>query len=183
MPVTITVGTNSYVTLAEADTFFAQRAFSDAWVGVDDDKARSLIAAARHLDFLYIWKGYPTVTTQAMQWPRNGVQSRTGGSVASDATPQDIKDAQCELAYQWIQSDQLTPSADQFTAEDSASSKGPIKREKLGALERDYFEPKGNLYATEGSEAILRKKYPMIDLLVKPYISSSINTIFRPIVS
>ena len=68
---------NSYITLAEADTFVeAMISSSDVskWTtGNDDSRNRALTAAAQRLDrerFL----GARATDTQALQWPRTGVR-------------------------------------------------------------------------------------------------------------
>ena len=68
---------NSYITLAEADTFVeAMISSSDVskWTtGNDDSRNRALAAAAQRLDrerFL----GARATDTQALQWPRTGVR-------------------------------------------------------------------------------------------------------------
>lgn len=62
---------NSYVTLAEAETYFALRLYTDDWVNAASDtvKEQALIMAARRIDE-ESFVGYPVSTTQALKWPR-----------------------------------------------------------------------------------------------------------------
>jgi hypothetical protein len=95
---TITVGTDTYATLAEADAYAALRSWTD-WSALSDAaKELRLTEAAVYLDTSYAWKGAITSTTQAMSWPRTGVTDREGRTIESDAYPSRLKDAQVELA-------------------------------------------------------------------------------------
>src|SRR5689334_3704609 len=102
---------NSYVTLDEADTYWAPK-----WVGQSlfDEGARiaALIEACRRLEQEQ-YLGRKATQTQALKFPRAELYS--GGfygafasygltddedyPIASDTIPQVVKDAQCELAY------------------------------------------------------------------------------------
>jgi hypothetical protein len=65
------LNSNSYVSLADAETYFSARLWSDNWVNGDDPtKTAALIQAARALDHGFIWRGYKTTRSQAMMWPR-----------------------------------------------------------------------------------------------------------------
>lgn len=97
---TLTVGTDTYATLAEADAYAATRSWASAWDALDDAvKEQRLIDAAVYLDTSYTWKGQISTSTQAMSWPRYGVYDKEGRLLASDAYPDRLKDAQVELAY------------------------------------------------------------------------------------
>ena len=178
----LVINVDSYVSVSEADTYFSNRPFNTAWVANDDRKEASLRMAARHLDLMYQWLGSPALSTQTMSWPRIDLVTRNGALMTSTEVPQDIKDAQCELAYQWHQSDQLTPAGSSFTADDSTIINGGVQREKLGPLEREYNSTNqlGFLFGV-GDRARLKKVYPLVDMLVKPYVSSTSSGIFREI--
>lgn len=67
---TLTVGTNTYLTVADASTYFDERLRSDAWsAATDDDKARSLIMATAAIDSLRL-RGRKIATEQALAFPR-----------------------------------------------------------------------------------------------------------------
>jgi len=95
---TITVGTDTYATLAEADAYATARSWSDWALLTDAAKEARLIEAAVYLDTSYAWKGTITATAQVMAWPRTGVIDGEGRTIASDAYPSRLKDAQTELA-------------------------------------------------------------------------------------
>lgn len=97
---TLTVGTNTYATLAEADAYAATRSWAATWDALSDAvKEQRLIDAAVYLDTSYTWKGQISASTQAMSWPRYGVYDKEGRLLASDAYPDRLKNAQVELAY------------------------------------------------------------------------------------
>lgn len=130
MAATITVETgagltnsNSYVTLAEANTYFDTHPQASGWTGLasDDIRNRYLITAARVLDACFQFNGFKAVANQAMQWPREGAVDRDGGDSGirvpgsntpsgyfdSDSVPQGIKDAQCEMARFLVASNRM----------------------------------------------------------------------------
>jgi hypothetical protein len=95
-------GTNSYATVAEADTYFEDRVGFAEWDEADDeDKARYLVTASQLLDEKS-WAGYMVDEDQAMAWPRVGsyFDPRRGTSVAfeSDEIPTRVVTATYELA-------------------------------------------------------------------------------------
>jgi hypothetical protein len=70
MPVTVTVGTNSYIDVADAQAYFDERLYSDAWESAsDDDKAKALIMATKKLDRQTL-KGAQKTEDQTLQFPR-----------------------------------------------------------------------------------------------------------------
>ena len=88
---------NSYVTLAEADTYFETTPESSTWDNkTDDQKNRALIAATRWIDSL-IFEGDRCDENQALKWPRNNYHVDRVELTCS-AIPNNIKYAQYELA-------------------------------------------------------------------------------------
>jgi len=64
--------TNSYVTTAEADTYFADRLDADAYNNADAArKGQALVTATSVLD-LQNWIGVAVTDSQALAWPRVG---------------------------------------------------------------------------------------------------------------
>jgi hypothetical protein len=101
MPLTLdaTVGgeeANSYVTLAEAEVYFASRVDAE-WPADADAQARALLTAAVQLERV-TFRGYLTSTAQALSWPRSGLRDRGGRHIPSDAIPAAVKRAQMEEA-------------------------------------------------------------------------------------
>jgi len=93
---------NSYCTLAEAETYHENKLFSTVWhAATEQDKNAALVWAARLLDELIQWTGTIASTTQAMRWPRSGAVNQDDLSIADSVVPDFLKDAQAEFA-QWL---------------------------------------------------------------------------------
>ena len=114
MAIIATVGSasaNSYVTLAEAETYMDGRVYTDDWDNASDtDKEKALISATLRLE-QESWRGAPSATTQALKWPRYNVENADyedaghgsypwgwGYYLDSTTIPVWLKNAQCELA-------------------------------------------------------------------------------------
>lgn len=81
---TLTKGTNSYLTVAEATTLLDNTFYSAEWAAKsDDDKARSLITATRFVNNLPL-QGYRVETDQALAFPR------VVHGATQTATPDDV---------------------------------------------------------------------------------------------
>lgn len=107
MAVTIeaTVGSataNSYVTEGEADAYLEARLNASAWTGTS--KPAALVEAFRELN-LRQYHGEKASSTQSGQWPRQHApdpDNPTGWYFDTTVVPQRIKDAQCELALEFL---------------------------------------------------------------------------------
>ena len=107
MALDATVGgenTNSYVTLSEANSYFADRAHSDLWEN-EDDQASALVTASQVIDWYVTWKGVRVTGTQSMDWPRSGVYDKVGVLYPEDIIPPDVKIAVYEMALASLDSD------------------------------------------------------------------------------
>lgn len=70
MALELTVGTNTYATLTEADAYFEARLFCTAWTGATSTtKNQALAMACRKLDALPL-KGVKKLSTQTLAFPR-----------------------------------------------------------------------------------------------------------------
>ena len=88
---------NSYVTLAEANTYFETVPDSTTWDDKTvDQKNRALIAATRWID-TFVFYGDRCDNGQALKFPRNNYKV-DDVELACTAIPNDIKYAQYELA-------------------------------------------------------------------------------------
>jgi hypothetical protein len=132
MAVTIdaTVGgedSNSYVTLAESETYFEYRPFSTDWLALtDDEKSQYLIYATLLIDNMLLPYGTIASDTQKLNFPREDLYDCNGRELDSDIIPDEIKYSQMEQAIY------LYTSGD-ITSEPSILSKG-IKSAKVGDL-------------------------------------------------
>lgn len=90
------VDSNSYATLAEADTYLEAHLKADAWAALDDERKKAaLVAATRSLEN-YKFGGLKAAGTQALGWPRTGVSDNDGYTISG--VPSRLKSAQFEYA-------------------------------------------------------------------------------------
>lgn len=121
MPTTIdaTVGgssANSYVTLAEANTYHDDRLHNAEWAAAsDDDKTRALLWAAQEIDKLR-YSGYIAASTQALRFPRTSVYDWDGRLLDSATIPIAVKDAQCRMALHLLRADTTLQESDDIDA-------------------------------------------------------------------
>ncbi|MDH7971044.1 hypothetical protein QH494_02525 [Sphingomonas sp. AR_OL41] len=63
---------NSYVSVTDADTYFADRAVTK-WAALSSgDKSAALIRATDYLDTMFVFRSVPLLDTQSLQNPRYG---------------------------------------------------------------------------------------------------------------
>ena len=117
---------NSYVTLAEADSYFETTPDSTQWDNKSDDKKnRALISATRWIDSLNFY-GDRCDADQALKWPRNNYHVDRVELTCSPI-PADIKYATYELARA------LANDTDAITG--TTGDTGLYEAVKLGDLE------------------------------------------------
>lgn len=88
---------NSYITVADATTYFDNRLDASDWTAATaDNKAAALITATSWLDTLEFY-GDRSATTQALKWPRTDITC-DGVEATAAFIPREIKDATCEAA-------------------------------------------------------------------------------------
>lgn len=88
---------NSYITVADATTYFDNRLDASDWTAAtSDNKAAALITATSWLDTVEFY-GDRSATTQALKWPRTDVTC-DGVEATAAFIPREIKDATCEAA-------------------------------------------------------------------------------------
>lgn len=101
MALVTTVGgttTNSYITLAEFEAFWTERNVN--LLHSDAAKEAELVKAADYINRTYDFVGERQYRYQTMAWPRlTGIMLVKDWPIDPDTVPQDIKDAQAELAY------------------------------------------------------------------------------------
>lgn len=85
----------AYISVADADAYFAARG-NAAWAALTpEQKEQSLRLGADYMGAVYgpRWCGERTTTTQALDWPRTGACG-----IASDVVPVAVQRANAELA-------------------------------------------------------------------------------------
>jgi hypothetical protein len=151
----------SYISLANADLYFAAHGSPAEWTGLTDAaKESALRYAAAWMDEHYRWLGvisYPS-TPQKLDWPRAGVVDNEGRVIASDSIPQAIKDLQCEAALRHIK----------FAVNKSFERGGQIQSRSAQGASISYF----------GSASVTPAD-PYLDSLAAPYVAASGNVLLR----
>ena len=147
----IIVGTDSYVSVADADTYWSDRNNLD-WTTADTaDKEKALRFATEYIDGSYDgrWIGeHPGASSQVLAWPRNGAVDSEGRSVTG--IPQRVADATSRLALDAL-SDFLSAAEDRG---------GRISRAAVGPLDVSYFR-----------DAPAGTAFPYLDLMLKPLLT------------
>lgn len=168
MAANLIVGTNAYLTVSEADGYFANRLYSDAWTNATaDQKAQALIMASRRIDRLTL-RGRKADINQTMKFPRaiytNSPSIYAYSSESSPSIPgwvvetviaQCVKDAVCEEALMLL--------------------KGVSQRVELQAQGVHSFQI-GNLSETYTGE-VIKLLSPDARELLRKYMAGSVNII------
>src|SRR5687767_11079763 len=154
---------NSYVTLAEAATYMEGRLNASTWEtdATTDNKNRALVEAARELESL-CWKGCKASDTQALQWPRDlavDPDSPNAWFYENSEIPQRVKDAQMELAFQFIKAGTTDVAA--LDATHNVASK------TVDVLNTQYVQP--------WARAKGLKRYPRVWALIAPLLDGAAN--------
>lgn len=89
---------NSYISVADADTYFSHHLYATDWGNATpEQKESALIMSTRILDEKVEWVGSKSTQEQALAWGRYNVID-DGYSVPSDIIPTPIKNATAEFA-------------------------------------------------------------------------------------
>lgn len=97
---TIVSDANTYISLADADTYHDDRANED-WECLDDDeKASALIKATDYIDntFRLRWKGFRVNGDQSLTFPRSDVIDEDGRCLSNVVIPERLRRATAEIA-------------------------------------------------------------------------------------
>lgn len=95
---TVTVGTDSFISLADAGAYFAGRLYATAWTGsTDPDREKALRMASAILN-RERWAGSITSANQLLAWPRSGAVDQEGRAIDAAVIPAAVRDATSELA-------------------------------------------------------------------------------------
>ena len=116
---------NAYAALVDAEAYALTLPVVNDWTTASNEaKNAALVQATRMMDTL-LWAGWRTApTTQALQWPRQGVCDRENYYLDPATIPAKIRDACCEFAIRLI-------------ADDRAADAGGLAPEtiKVGSLD------------------------------------------------
>ena len=132
----LVVGTDAYISQADADAYWLDRN-NAAWAAASsDEKDAAIREATQYLDGEYAWVGSLADYDQVLGWPRVDAYDDEGRYYT--ATPSKVEQATAELALEAL-SGRLVPAEERD---------GQVKREKVGTIEQEYFEgaPGGRSY-------------------------------------
>lgn len=125
---------NSYVSVSEADDYFAAHLDSNFWPTAAKDKQAALVMATNRID-AETFQGRRTDLDQALQWPRSLVVARA--FIDSNTVPRELKIATFEMALHY-----LKMKAGEFTVDENDLE--TLDKYKIGPLD---VQIKGNVKA------------------------------------
>lgn len=100
------IDANSYATLIEADAYHDTRLHNSDWTSASDQiKEKAMIWSTRLLDINFYWEGSKATEEQALDWPRFGMIYKNGYYVSDSIVPDQVKEAESELAFMLITED------------------------------------------------------------------------------
>jgi hypothetical protein len=163
MSITLTVGTNTYLSLADAIAYMAGRLGAAAWESATSAQQTAALVTAYRAINRQRYAGQPATVTQVPAFPRSGLCDAQRRPLTGTVTPQDIRDAQCEEALA-----RLTVLS-QLTEIQEANARliTGIKSEQIGDAKTEYFDPANQA----GSTTTTR---PQADPLNEPGLQSSV---------
>ena len=99
---------NSYLSVEEANDYFAGRFGADKWTEFSGtQKQQLLVSATKKLDTA-MFGGLKSKVIQSLAWPRRGLIDRDGYAISDLVIPEKLKEAACEMAYWiWTEEDRL----------------------------------------------------------------------------
>lgn len=155
---TVTLGTDVYITVAAADTYWLERSETTWAAASDAAKEKALREATQYIDGAFLFIGTQK-TDNVLAWPRFDVFIHKGNfagvSYDSDTIPPQVEDSCAELALEAL-------SARLVAVE---SRGGLIKREKVDVIEIEYMD-----WAPSG------KTFSFASMLLKPLTKGSKTT-------
>lgn len=118
---------NSFADVDYYKIYWAGHLFNTAALAATDDTiAAALLQTGRALNAIPVWTGSATLPeVQAMTWPRRGMVSRNNSAIGEMVIPNDLKDAQCEWAGQYISKNLFATNTIQASGISSAKA-GPV---------------------------------------------------------
>jgi len=97
---------NSYISRANADSYFERHLHKGTWTGsTQTTKNAGVVMATRLIDDYFAFVGTKVGTTQALEFPRFGVEDRSGNTLTATTLPNELVEATAELAQFLIASD------------------------------------------------------------------------------
>lgn len=152
MAIDTTVGganANSWASVAEFKVYRDVRLPANATVSAASDASieAALQAACRGINESFQWTGAAVDDVQALTWPRSGMLTRNGFSIGTTTIPKELKDAQCEFAFQLLAGGNF--------ADDDAAAKANVLGVKAGSVSVQFQQTFSN--TTEAVDLAQRK--------------------------
>lgn len=152
MAIDTTVGganANSWASVVEFKAYRDVRLPASAAVSAATDPQieAALIFACRNVNENFDWTGSAVDAVQALAWPRIGMKSRNGFDIPANMNPIDLKNAQCEMAFQVL-------DGANFIADDAAA-KANVLGVKAGSVSVQFQQT--NTSTFESVDMILRR--------------------------
>ena len=119
----------SYISVADADTYIAAFKGANTTWDVASDSAKEIAArqATQYIDGVYNWKGEIYASAQALDWPRNYVYNDRG--LMETGVPTKLEQATAEVMYLIITGTTINVNVDR--------GKQTVK-EKVDVIEVEY---------------------------------------------
>ncbi len=148
-----TASANSYISLADANTYFSDRNNSTWSAATDANKEFALINAWQYMDNAFSFLGLKLTSTQTTKWPRDSAYDPSGYEYSG--IPVNLTYAQSEYALRALSADLLqdvTYETDGRSVSSEKSKVGPVETNKT------Y------------SGVVTSRRYPAADLLMRDLI-------------
>lgn len=142
---------NSYISEADADTYFEKHLYGTAWTG-SANKVAALQMATRLIDDYFDFEGKKINDSQALQFPRYDIFDRSGYLIPSTTIPTPVKNATAELAKWLIDSDRTADAdgkgfkrlvAGSLTMEPDTADKAPVLPDVVKKMLAPFGQPVG----------------------------------------
>lgn|SRR5512146_449025 len=152
---------NSFVTEAEQIAYMAARLNATAWTTVSgatctETEKTAMIEATRDLTKLP-WQGLQAADAQALAWPRWNVVNPDSSVLAlfdTDDIPQRVKNAQMELAFQY-----LNAGTTDLAVTDSQAG---VIEETVGPITTRWANPTSRPQGLKKYERVMREIGPLL---------------------
>ena len=162
--------TTSYVSRADANTYFATSFNDAAWTALSDaQKDLALQVATRNLETLQ-WYGTKCESDQALQWPREVAADGSCDATVCTTIPNQLVEATCELALKLHANQSIYIDGPETTTTGTYVSK-----ERIGELEVEYDEYDGAKNVSTGPKIIVL--FPWLKDLLRCYAKVCSQTI------
>lgn len=98
---TTSLSANSFVTVADATSYFADLYGYDAWAGLSTTIKEQLLVTASQRINQEQFRGTATTDLRDLQFPKTGVYDRFGDLISSTVVPKNIQNAVFEQAFSY----------------------------------------------------------------------------------